>query len=74
MGEAMREAEKDTGLAYACWALIFLGLGGIHRIYLGRYVTGVIWALTGGLFLVGQAIDLFLIPAMVQRENRRRAW
>jgi hypothetical protein len=36
---------------------------------LGRWVTGLIWFLTGGLFLVGAIVDLFLIPGQVQVEN-----
>ena len=36
---------------------------------LGRWVTGLIWLFTGGLFFIGAVIDLFLIPSMVQVEN-----
>jgi len=42
---------------------------GLHRFYLGRWITGLLWLMTGGLFVVGAIIDLFLIPAMVQIEN-----
>lgn len=52
----------DPAIAYLLWLLIFLGFGGIHRFYCGRWVTGLIWLFTGGLFLIGQIIDLFLIP------------
>ncbi|WP_145076997.1 TM2 domain-containing protein [Poriferisphaera corsica] len=48
--------------AYIFWFLCFLGLFGVHRFYSGRWVTGILWLLTGGLFLIGQIIDLVLIP------------
>ena len=60
---------RSTMMAYILWCLIFIGLGGIHRFYAGKVVTGVIWLLTGGLFLVGQIIDLFLIPGMIDYAN-----
>jgi TM2 domain-containing membrane protein YozV len=63
---------KSTTTAYLLWLLIFVGLGGIHRIYAGRVITGLIWLFTGGLFLVGQIIDLFLIPGMIRRANSER--
>jgi TM2 domain-containing membrane protein YozV len=62
---------KSKMVAYLLWCLIFVGLGGIHRIYAGRVWTGLLWLATGGLFLVGQIVDLFLIPAMVENANLR---
>ena len=56
-------------MAYGLWLLIFVGLGGIHRIYAGKVFTGLLWLLTGGLFLVGQFIDLFLIPGMIRAKQ-----
>lgn len=32
--------------------------------YYGRPITGTIWLFTGGLFLIGWIIDLFLMPGM----------
>lgn len=55
-------------VAYLLW--FFLGLLGIHRFYLGRPVSGVIWLLTGGLLGVGWLIDLFWTGVMVDDENR----
>jgi hypothetical protein len=34
-------------------------------------VTGLIWLFTAGLLLVGQIIDFFLIPYMVENANLR---
>ncbi len=36
------------------WILLaFLGVFGVHRMYQGKWITGLIYLLTGGLFLVG---------------------
>jgi len=57
----------NPGLAYLLWCLVFVGFAGIHRFYSGRWVTGLIWVLTGGLLLIGQLVDLFLIPGQCRR-------
>ncbi len=59
--------ERSVAIAYILW--FFFGVLGIHRFYAGKTVTGVIWLITGGLFLVGWLIDLFLIPGMVETYN-----
>ena len=64
---------KSTGTSYLLWLLCLIGFFGIHRLYNGRIITGVIWLLTGGLLLIGQIIDLFLVPGMVDDANRRFA-
>jgi TM2 domain-containing membrane protein YozV len=62
---------KKPGIAFLLWLLCFLGLFGIHRFYNGRWVTGLIWFFTGGLLLIGQIVDLFLINSMTAETNRR---
>lgn len=59
----------NLSLAYILWGLGFFGLCGLHRFYLGKPVSGIIWFLTFGGFFIGQIIDLFLIPRMVQERN-----
>jgi TM2 domain-containing membrane protein YozV len=61
---------RSVGWAYGLWALFLVGVAGIHRFYAGKYVTGFIWLITWGLFFVGTFVDLFLIPAMIERKNR----
>jgi len=62
---------KQTNWSYAFWCLALVGVCGIHRFYLGKWGTGILWLLTGGLLFIGQFIDLFLIPGIVERTNRR---
>jgi TM2 domain-containing membrane protein YozV len=54
------------------WILLtFLGAFGIHRFYMGKFVTGIIWLLTGGLFLVGWLYDFCTLNRQVDEINRR---
>ncbi|HKJ70910.1 MAG TPA: TM2 domain-containing protein [Gammaproteobacteria bacterium] len=55
----------------ASWVLLtFLGIFGIHRFYLGKWVTGVIYLLTGGLFLLGVLYDYWTLNTQVNEINR----
>ena len=55
-------------IGYVLW---FFGFTGSHRFYYGKPVSGTIWFFTAGLFLIGWIIDLFLIPSMARRADRR---
>jgi len=77
MGTALvkKNVEREPVWAYALWFGWFLGIAGVHRFYTGRYISGMIWLLTGGLCGVGQVIDLFFIPRMVEDHNHgREVW
>lgn len=63
---------KSTPITYLLWLAGGLGVLGLHRFYLGRWITGLIWLFTGGLFMIGALIDLVLIPGMVRVENLSR--
>ncbi len=63
---------KSTRVAYLLWFLVGLGILGLHRFYLGRWPTGVLWLLTGGVVGIGALLDLLALPGMVQVENLSR--
>ena len=60
------------------WILLtFLGILGIHRFYLAKWITylakwitGLIWLLTGGLFLIGLLYDLWTLNTQIDEVNR----
>ena len=76
------EAEADAvyvpgPLNYTvAWVLLtFLGFFGIHRFYLGKWGTGILYLLTCGFFLVGVVYDYWTLNEQIARENSRTyAW
>ncbi|MEM9282800.1 MAG: NINE protein [Verrucomicrobiota bacterium] len=62
------EPTHSKTIGYVLW---IFGFTGSHRFYFGKPITGTIWLLTGGLFLVGWIVDLFLIPGMERKAELR---
>lgn len=52
------------------WILLtFLGLLGIHRMYLGKWITGIIYFLTAGIFGLGYLYDFWTMNEQVSQLN-----
>ncbi|WPU64813.1 TM2 domain-containing protein [Peredibacter starrii] len=52
------------------WLLLtFLGIFGVHRFYLGKWVSGIIWLCTGGLLGVGWVYDFINMNEIVNEQN-----
>lgn len=62
---------RTVANAYALWLLCLVGVNGVHRMYVGRNLTGVMWLLSFGFCGIGQFLDLFFIPSMVLDYNRK---
>ena len=50
--------KNRTAAALLCF---FLGCLGVHRFYVGKVGTGVLWLLTLGLFGIGVLVDFIMI-------------
>ena len=52
------------------WLLLaFLGLLGIHRMYMGKWLTGLLYLFTGGLLGVGYIYDLWTLNDQISLAN-----
>ena len=56
------------------WILLtFLGLFGIHRMYLGKWVTGILYLLTGALLGIGYIYDYWTLNDQLNLANSQAA-
>jgi len=55
------EEVSERSRLIALLLCLFLGYVGVHRFYVGKIGTGVLWLLTGGLFGIGYVVDAILI-------------
>ena len=52
------------------WLLLtFLGLFGVHRMYQGKWVTGILYLFTGGFFLLGILYDFWTMNEQISVRN-----
>ncbi len=49
--------------------LLFVGVLGIHRFYMGKIGTGIIYILSGGLFGIGILYDLWTLNEQINDAN-----
>ncbi len=50
--------------------LTFLGLFGVHRMYMNKWITGIIYLVTGGLVGIGIIYDYWTLNEQVDQINR----
>lgn len=56
--------------AVAFWLCLFFGVLGLHRFYMGKPFSGLLWFFTGGLLGIGFLSDLWLIGLGLARDGR----
>jgi len=66
----LKYTSGDTNYTISWILLTFLGFFGVHRFYMGKWLTGLIWLLTGGLFLLGWLYDLWTLNEQVNEINQ----
>lgn len=66
----MRYADGHKDYTLAWILLTFLGLFGVHRFYLGKILTGLLWLVTGGFFTLGYLYDFWTLNEQVDHANR----
>ena len=61
---------RRVAIAYLLWALSIAGVCGLQRFYARKPFSGTLWLFTLGFCGIGQFIDLFLIPDLVEQANQ----
>ncbi len=67
----IRYRDGDTNYNIAWILLTFLGIFGLHRFYMGKWLSGLIYLLTGGLLLIGVIYDFWTLNDQVSETNAR---
>ncbi len=53
------------------WILLtFLGLFGVHRMYMGKWLTGILYLLTAGLLGIGYIYDYWTLNDQISEINQ----
>ena len=63
----------STDYSVAWLLLTFLGMFGAHRLYMGKWITGILYLLTVGLIGVGYLFDLCTLNSQVSELNAARS-
>ncbi|MFO7965096.1 MAG: NINE protein [Desulfobacterales bacterium] len=52
------------------WILLtFLGFFGVHRFYMGKWLTGLLYLFTGGIFGIGYLYDFWTLNEQISTIN-----
>ena len=71
--------DRDADMRYTAgrcdftltWILLtFLGLFGVHRMYMGKWISAIIYLFTGGIFGFGILYDFWTLNEQVSMQNQ----
>lgn len=65
----MRFRSGSINYSLAWILLAFLGLFGVHRFYMRKWLSGIIYLCTGGLFLLGILYDFWTLNDQITVRN-----
>ena len=65
-------AAPELRLAYLFWLPSLVGVAGLHRFYLGKPLSGLLYLVTGGLFGLGTIYDGLTMPHQVRTARLSR--
>ncbi len=68
-----RYRQGGTDYSVAWLLLTFLGVFGLHRFYMGKWVTGLLYLCTGGLLLIGVLYDYWTLNGQISELNTETA-
>ncbi len=53
------------------WILLtFLGVFGVHRLYQGKWITGILYFFTGGFLMMGVLYDFWTMNQQISIKNQ----
>lgn len=58
-----------TDYSLAWILLTYLGIFGVHRMYQGKWISGIVYLLTGGVFILGVLYDFWTLNDQVSLKN-----
>ena len=61
--------EGDISYNIGWLLLVFLGVFGVHRMYMGKWLTGLLYLCTLGLFGIGYIYDLWTLNQQIDEIN-----
>ncbi|KLV04976.1 MULTISPECIES: NINE protein [Photobacterium] len=68
----LRYQSGDIDYSVAWLLLTFLGVFGVHRMYMGKWLTGILYFLTFGFFLIGVLVDFWTLNEQISVKNREK--
>ena len=68
----LRFSAGATDYSIAWVLLTFLGLFGVHRMYMGKWLTGILYLFTAGLLGFGYLYDYWTLNSQVSEINASR--